>query len=153
CLLEIDDIDSVAFTENVLLHLRIPALGLVSKMDASLQKFLHCNRRQTNLRFKISNISNLSYFSNQKSPAGRRSLKATIKHLPLRELEAFSRSRLSVFLAFLRARISGQKPGLLQNLPQVGAETNKSPGDAVLNGASLSMLSTTLDDHNHIEFV
>ena len=52
-LLKIDDIDSVAFTENILLHLRVPPLGLVSEVDARFQKLLHCNRRQINLRFEF----------------------------------------------------------------------------------------------------
>jgi hypothetical protein len=48
-LLQVDDVDAVAFAENVLLHLGIPALRLVSEVDAGLQEFLHCNRRQKNL--------------------------------------------------------------------------------------------------------
>ena len=52
-LLQIDDVDSVTLTENVLLHLRIPALGLVTEMNAGFQKFLHCDRRQINLRFRF----------------------------------------------------------------------------------------------------
>jgi hypothetical protein len=34
------------FAENVLLHFRVPALGLVSKVNASLKQFLHGNRGQ-----------------------------------------------------------------------------------------------------------
>src|SRR5205823_73380 len=60
CLLEIDDVDAVALAENVLFHFRIPTLGLMSKVDTSLQKFLHCNRRQINLRFKFVNMVSLS---------------------------------------------------------------------------------------------
>ena len=76
-----------------------------------------------------------------------------IKHLPLRELEALARSRLPVFLTFLRARVTGQKSGLLQKLPQVRAEIDESPSDTMLNGARLSVLSATFNVHNHVEFV
>src|SRR5262245_36462825 len=41
-LLEIDDVDAVALSEDVLLHLRVPALGLVAEMHSGLQQFLHC---------------------------------------------------------------------------------------------------------------
>ena len=56
-LLKIDDVDSVALAEDVLLHLRIPALGLVPEVNAGFQKFLHCNRRQINLR--VQNFANV----------------------------------------------------------------------------------------------
>ena len=36
-LIEIDDVDRVALLENERLHLRIPALGLVTKMDACFE--------------------------------------------------------------------------------------------------------------------
>ena len=38
-LIEIDDVDLVALLENERLHLRIPALGLVTKMDACFEQF------------------------------------------------------------------------------------------------------------------
>src|ERR1700688_2600736 len=41
CLLQINDVDSIAFAENILLHLRIPAAGLMAEMNSSLQQFLH----------------------------------------------------------------------------------------------------------------
>ena len=40
-LLQVDDVNAVAFPEDILLHLRIPALRLVSEVDASLEQFLH----------------------------------------------------------------------------------------------------------------
>jgi len=40
-LLQIDDVDAVALTEDVLLHLRVPALGLVAEVHPGLQQFLH----------------------------------------------------------------------------------------------------------------
>jgi hypothetical protein len=40
-LLEVDDVDLVAFTENELRHLRVPETGLVSEMDARFQHLSH----------------------------------------------------------------------------------------------------------------
>ena len=42
-LLQINNVDSVAFAENVFLHLRIPAPRLVTEMNSSLQKLFHRN--------------------------------------------------------------------------------------------------------------
>ena len=39
-LVEVDDVDAVALGENVRLHLRVPALGLVPEVDAGLQECL-----------------------------------------------------------------------------------------------------------------
>src|SRR3954452_5759360 len=39
--MEIDDVDPVALTEDVTLHLRVPTPGLVAEMDAGLQQLLH----------------------------------------------------------------------------------------------------------------
>jgi hypothetical protein len=75
-LLKIDDVDAVALTKDVLLHLGIPALRLVAEVDAGLQEFLHCDRRQIYLR------------------------------LTFRELEALPRSRLTIFLALLHSRVA-----------------------------------------------
>jgi hypothetical protein len=41
CLTEIDDLDGVPRLENERLHLRVPPLGLVTKMDTCLEKFRH----------------------------------------------------------------------------------------------------------------
>ena len=40
-LLEIDDVDSTAFREDVGTHLGIPAAGAVSEMYTGLQQFFH----------------------------------------------------------------------------------------------------------------
>jgi hypothetical protein len=40
-LLKIDDVNPVTFAEDVLFHLRIPALGLVPEVNASFEQFLH----------------------------------------------------------------------------------------------------------------
>src|SRR5208337_1828548 len=46
CLLQVDDVDPVAFPVDVLLHLRVPAARLVAEVNSSLQEFLHRNIRQ-----------------------------------------------------------------------------------------------------------
>ena len=40
-LLQVDDVDAVAGAEDVRLHLRIPARGLVAEVNAGLQQFFH----------------------------------------------------------------------------------------------------------------
>ena len=40
-LIEIDDVDLIALLEDVRLHLRVPALGLVTEMHARFQKLRH----------------------------------------------------------------------------------------------------------------
>jgi len=40
---KIDNVDAVAFSENVLLHLRVPAPRLVTEMDSGLQQLFHRN--------------------------------------------------------------------------------------------------------------
>ena len=40
-LLQIDNVDTVALTEDVLLHPRVPALGLVPEVNARFEQLLH----------------------------------------------------------------------------------------------------------------
>jgi hypothetical protein len=40
-LLQVDNVDTVTFAEDILLHLRIPALGLVPEVNAGFEQFLH----------------------------------------------------------------------------------------------------------------
>ena len=42
-LLQINDVDSVAFAEDILLHLRVPSPRLVAEMHPGLQQLLHRN--------------------------------------------------------------------------------------------------------------
>src|SRR5208283_3007055 len=44
-LLEVDDVDAVALGEDVALHLRVPAAGLVPEVNAALQELLHGDDR------------------------------------------------------------------------------------------------------------
>src|SRR5262249_25861606 len=39
--LKVDDVNAVALTEDVLLHLRVPALGLMAEMHSGLEQLLH----------------------------------------------------------------------------------------------------------------
>ena len=41
--LQIDDVDSIAFAEDIFLHLRVPTAGLVAEVNAGLQQFFHRN--------------------------------------------------------------------------------------------------------------
>src|SRR5262249_54963272 len=45
-LAQIDDVDAVPLAEDVLLHLRIPALGLVAEVNPRLQQLGHRDRGQ-----------------------------------------------------------------------------------------------------------
>src|SRR5215831_2651411 len=89
----------------------------------------------------------------QKSLAGRRSPLATTNLLPLGELEAFSRSRLSVLLSLLHARIAREESFLLQNAAQFGAEFAECARDAVLDGAGLPMGPAAVNPDENIKFV
>jgi hypothetical protein len=73
--------------------------------------------------------------------------------LPLRELEAFSRSRLSVFLAFLHARIAREKPFFPQKATQLSTELDQGARDAMLHCAGLPVHAATFNSNMNIEFV
>ena len=45
-LLQIDDVDAVALTEDEPLHLRVPAPGLVAEVDTGLEQLLHGDDRR-----------------------------------------------------------------------------------------------------------
>ena len=77
--LKVDDINAVALSEDVFLHLGIPALGLVAEVDTSLQKLLHGDGNQTDLL-----------------------------DLPLGELEPLASSLLTVFLALFDPGVTRQ---------------------------------------------
>jgi hypothetical protein len=48
-LLEIDDVDAVPLDEDELLHLGIPAAGLVPEVDARFEQLLHADVCQSNI--------------------------------------------------------------------------------------------------------
>ena len=41
--LKVNDVDAVAFPENIFLHFRVPAACLVTEVDSGLQQFFHRN--------------------------------------------------------------------------------------------------------------
>ena len=41
CLLKVNDVDAVAFREDEALHLRVPATGLMAKVNARFQQLAH----------------------------------------------------------------------------------------------------------------
>jgi hypothetical protein len=43
---KINDVNAIARSVDVTLHIRIPAMGLVAKMDASLEQLAHGKIRQ-----------------------------------------------------------------------------------------------------------
>ena len=45
-LLQVDDVDAVALPENILLHLRVPAPGLMPEVDTRFQQFFHAEAHQ-----------------------------------------------------------------------------------------------------------
>ena len=45
-LLQVDDVDPVALAEDVLLHPRVPALGLMPEVNTRFEQLLHCDRGQ-----------------------------------------------------------------------------------------------------------
>jgi hypothetical protein len=84
----------------------------------------------------------------------RRELAFAAAHpLPLGILEAFSRSRLPVLLAFFHARIACQESSLLQHLPKLGAEIHESTRDAMLDSSCLPMHTAALHENNKIELI
>src|SRR5580692_4503057 len=58
CLLQVNDVNSISFAEDIFLHLRVPAAGLMAEMNSSLQQFFH------------------RYFNCQSSSSGDRCLRA-----------------------------------------------------------------------------
>ena len=71
--------------------------------------------------------------------------------LTFRELEAFPRSRLTIFLALLHSRVAPQKAQLLQQRPQLRVELNQRPGNAVLDRARLTMHAAAFNKYKQVE--
>ena len=67
--LEIDDVNAVAFPEDVLLHLGIPTLGLVPEVYACFEQFFH--RDSWQLNFPLCTIVLLCAFVECARAAGR----------------------------------------------------------------------------------
>src|SRR5262249_56230205 len=53
-LLQVDDVDPVALAEDVLLHLRVPPLGLMAEVHSGLQQLLHRQRGHACPLFRLA---------------------------------------------------------------------------------------------------
>jgi len=134
--LKINNVNAVAFPENIFLHFGVPAARLVAKVHSSLQQLLHGNfycqvtsSKDSCLRQRIEVTRDTLQSSllagilpavisiTRLSPDDRNSLvmltsAEALKHhkkLTLRELEALARALLPVFLAFLHTGVARQK--------------------------------------------
>ena len=72
-LLQVDDVDAVSLREDVLLHLGVPASGVVSEMDAGFQQLLDGYDRHFMSSFGFSTTGAQAYRSRQHLPEHRAS--------------------------------------------------------------------------------
>src|SRR5687767_10774899 len=123
-LVQIENVDSVPLSEDVLLHLRVPPFRLVAEMGSGLQQFLHRNPGQQILR-----------------------------SLTFAELEALARASHTVLLAFLDARVGRQEAVLLQLFAQLGVEGDERARDSELDGAGLAVDAAASHGREHVELL
>ena len=71
--------------------------------------------------------------------------------LTLAELRSATCSLEAVLLAFLHARIAGEKTGLLERGAELGVDEKQGAGDAVAQGASLTGDAAALDGGNDVD--
>ena len=134
-LLEVDDVDAVPLAEDVRLHLRIPALGLVSEVDAGLQQILHRDRAQA--------ASVTSDWRDRQSPL-----------LALAELEALARASHAVLLAFLGARVARQQARPSCSRARSSASnSHERARDAEAQRAGLAGYAAAGDRREHVELL
>ena len=98
--LQVDYVDSVAFAEDVFLHLRIPALGLVPEVNTGFEQFLHryCGRRLPPNNFRARATAR---GPKRDLRAGTRHTRCQPRTLTFGELETLARALLAVFLALV----------------------------------------------------
>src|SRR5207244_1768845 len=109
-LVQVDDVDAVALHEDESLHLRIPPPRLVPEVDSRLEQVLHRDLRHHFPPLGFSSAARAVRSS--LTPAGDPGLtreRAMCVALTLAELEALPRSRPSVLLALLHARVTRQQ--------------------------------------------
>ena len=89
----------------------------------------------------------------RKRKEGDRSPLSSLVHscLALGELEALPGALLSVLLALLGARVTGQESGLLELLAQLTVELAEGPGDAMANGTRLASAPAARDIDQYVE--
>src|SRR5207249_4658332 len=135
-LAQVDDVDAVAFAEDVLLHLRIPALRLVTEVHSGLQQILQRDSGQI-----TSSGARRRPVSATRSVAERRPRVS----LPFTELEALARSRHAVLLPLLGAGIAREEPFGLERFTQFGAVLDERACDAESHRARLSRHAAAID--------
>src|SRR6185295_18651049 len=99
-----DDVDPVALAEDVLLHLRVPTLGLVPEVDPRFEQLLHRDRRghaRIQARRQTTLLDCPSPGRRPGFPASRTRGRLVITGLTLAELEATARALLAVLLPLL----------------------------------------------------
>ena len=138
-LLQIDDVDSVPFAENVFLHLRIPALGLVPEVNASFEQFFHGNGWQGVSLFsgfralvvarcghKTSRPRRFAVgpkrdFAAKEGGWPKCTSNSSTRALALGELEAGACAVLPVLLALMLTGVAGQDSRAAFSLPRSSA--------------------------------
>src|SRR6266478_7797869 len=175
-LLQIDDVDAVAFPENVLLHLGVPATRLVAKVDSGLQQLLHGNFNCQVSSFKDSCLRQRVVVSDRSKDrplqiaaeqpscrqlAGRDLVPvnrdgAFIKlteRLALGELESLTCALLAVLLAFLHTGVACQKTIGAQRRPQIWIELRNGARQSHADGTGLSTNAATMRGDNYVHLL
>ena len=139
-LLQIDDVDSVTFAEDVFFHLRIPALGLVPEVNAGFEQFLQ-NSRQTDPSGFVNVLppgfaARPTRLDGCRTQCMSRSRLAAV--ITLGELEALARALLPVLLPLLDPRVARQKAQLSSVVAQFDVELDQRAGNAQPERAGLA---------------
>src|SRR6185503_20459730 len=128
---EVDDVDPVSLAEDVLLHLRIPALRLVSEMDAGLEQILQRDPAQIPSHYRLLNWKRL------RAPFCPYFLRSLIRASRVRKPSFFSRERSSrLYFTSARAMPSRRAPAWPAMPPPaiVASTSNLSPVSVIANG-------------------
>src|SRR5205809_3389417 len=80
-------------------------------------------------------------------------LRRSAKRLPLGELDSLSRALLTVLLAFLHARIAGEKTVLTQRRAQFRVEARNRPRQSHAHRSSLAANAAAMRGHNHVNLI
>jgi len=150
--LKVDNVNAVAFAEDIFLHLGIPALGLVPEVNAGFEQFLHryCGKLPPN---QIERGCPLATPASATRPKARFAPRKRHQNLSFGELEPLAGALLSVLLSFVRARVAGQKAELLQPGPQFRIEFHQGPGNAQTGRARLAGNPAAIGEDQQIELI
>src|SRR6185369_10237788 len=162
-LLQVDDVNPVALTEDVFLHLGVPALGLMPEVNTRFEQLFHGDVSQTTSSLVcIRELSRSTSRITIPVPAPRSTGRIEhLKQLPafscqlsllsLAELEALASAFLPILLAFLAARIARDQALGLQLLAELGVEKHERARDSKFHRIGLSVDSATGDVRQDIE--